>query len=110
MQLTQNYINGIAYKIVGGAIEVHRNLGPGLLESVYQQCFEFELVSRGLKFQSQVRLPVLYKGNDLGGHLMLDILVEDLVVVELKAVDAMIPLYEAQLLSYLKLRKNRRGY
>lgn len=107
--LTQNYINGIAYRIVGGAIEVHKNLGPGLLESVYQQCFEEELSSRNLKFQSQVRVPVLYKGKDLGGHLIVDILVEDLIVVELKAVEAMIPLYQAQLLSYLKLTDKPKG-
>jgi GxxExxY protein len=107
--ITQNYINSIAYKIVGCAIEVHKNLGPGLLESVYQTCLIEELSDTGLIIQSQVYVPIHYKGKDLGGILKLDLLVNNLIIVELKAVDVMIPLYQAQLLSYLKLTSKPKG-
>lgn len=106
---TQKFINNIAYKIVGCAIEVHKHLGPGLLESVYQPCLLDELKSMELKVESQVYVPVKYKGKDLGGILKIDVLVEDLIIVELKAVDVMIPLYKAQLLSYLKLADKPKG-
>ena len=101
--LTQKYVNDLAYKIVGCAIEVHRHLGPGLLESVYHACLIDELEQGGLFVRKQVHLPVHYKGKDLGDTLKLDLLVNDVVIVELKAVELMIPLYKAQLLSYLKL-------
>ena len=107
--LTQKYINNLAYKIVGCAIEVHKHLGPGLLESVYEACFLDELKESGLKVRSQVNVPVIYKGKDLGGTLKLDVLVEDLIIVELKAVENMIPVYQAQLLSYLKLANKCKG-
>ena len=107
--MMQKHINNIAYQIIGGAIEVHKHLGPGLLESVYQLCFEQELALRNLRFQSQVPIPVSYKGKDLGSHLILDILVEDLIVVELKATESISQLYQAQLLSYLKLTQKPKG-
>ena len=106
---TQRSINEIAYKIVGCAIEVHRNLGPGLLESVYELCMIDELSDSGLIVQSQLYVPVKYKSKDLGGKLKLDLLVNELIIVEIKAVDAMIPLYKAQLLSYLKLTGKPKG-
>ena len=106
---TQKYINSLAYKIVGGAIEVHKNLGPGLLESVYETCLIDELHEMGLMVKSQIYVPINYKNRDLGGHLKLDILVNDLIIVELKAVEVMIPLYQAQLLSYLKLTRKPKG-
>ena len=109
MIITQKYINEIAYKIVGGAIEVHKSIVPGLLESVYESCFINELLSLGLNVKSQVCVPVIYKGKDLGGILKLDILVNDLIIVEIKAVEVMIPVYKAQLLSYLKLAKKPKG-
>jgi len=109
MIITQKYINEIAYKIVGGAIEVHKNIGPGLLESVYESCFINELLSLGLNVKSQVCVPVIYKGKDLGGILKLDILVNDLIIVEIKAVEVIIPVYKAQLLSYLKLAQKPKG-
>jgi GxxExxY protein len=102
-------INNLAYKIVGGAIEVHKNLGPGLLESIYEACLLDELRDMGLHIKSQVYVPIIYKNKDLGGHLKLDILVDDIIIVELKAVDVMIPLYKAQLLSYLKLTGKPKG-
>ncbi|MEI8046451.1 MAG: GxxExxY protein [Bacteroidota bacterium] len=107
--ITQKLINDISFKIVGCAIEVHKQLGPGLLESVYQACMIEELKNTGLNVQSQIYIPVYYKGKDLGGQLKLDLLVENLVVVELKAVETIIPLYKAQLLSYLKLAGRPKG-
>ncbi|MBA4410879.1 MAG: GxxExxY protein [Bacteroidota bacterium] len=107
--MTQKYINDIAYKIVGCAIEVHKQLGPGLLESVYETCLIEELKSAGLKVQSQLYVPVNYKGKEVGTPLKLDLLVEDLVIVENKAVEAMIPLFSAQLLTYLKLTGKPKG-
>lgn len=107
--VTQQYINEISYKIIGCAIEVHKNLGPGLLESVYEPCFIDELRSSGLTVASQVYVPVHYKGKDLGGCLKLDLLVNDLIIVEEKAVEQMIPLFKAQLLSYLKLAGKPKG-
>ena len=107
--ITQKYINNIAYAIVGCAIEVHKEIGPGLLESVYESCFIEEMTSAGLNVKSQVHVPVIYKGKDLGGQLKLDLLVNDLIIVEIKAVEAMIPVYKAQLLSYLKLAAKPKG-
>jgi len=107
--VTQKHINGISYKIIGCAIEVHKQLGPGLLESVYELCLIDEMKTSGLSVQSQVYIPVRYKDKDLGGTLKLDLLVNDLIIIELKAVEAMIPLYEAQLLSYLKLSGKPKG-
>jgi GxxExxY protein len=109
MRLTQKYINEIAYKIVGCAIDVHRQLGPGLLESVYETCLIEELVNNGLEVKAQVYSPIIYKGKNLGGQLKLDLLVNDLIIVENKAVEQMIPLFTAQLLTYLKLTNKPKG-
>ena len=109
MKITQQLISDLSYKIIGSAIEVHKQLGPGLLESVYQACLVEELKMRGIKVQPEMVIPVLYKGKNLGGQLRLDLLVEDIIVVELKAVEEMIPLYQAQLLSYLKLTSKPKG-
>ena len=109
MMLTQKYINDISYKIIGCAIEVHRHLGPGLLESVYEVCFVEELVNAGLKVESQVYVPLNYKGKFIGGGFKLDLLVNDLIIIEEKAVEQMIPLYQAQLLTYLKLAGKPKG-
>jgi GxxExxY protein len=107
--ITQKYINEISYKIIGCAIEVHKHLGPGLLESVYEPCFIDEMRSAGLFVKSQIYVPVHYKGKDLGGNLKLDLLINDLIIVEEKAVEQMIPLFKAQLLSYLKLALKPKG-
>jgi GxxExxY protein len=107
--LTQKYINEIAYKSVGCAIEVHKQLGPGLLESVYEACLTDELLTSGLGVDKQVSVPIFYKGKELGCNLVLDLLVDDLIIIELKAVEVMIPVYKAQLLSYLKLSKKPKG-
>ena len=109
MILTQKYINNLSYKIVGCAIEVHKYLGPGLLESVYESCLVDEIIEQGLPFERQVTVPINYKGKDLGSNLILDLLVNDLIIVELKAVEQMIPVFKAQLLSYLKLTGKPKG-
>lgn len=90
-------------KIIGAAIEVHRELAPGLLESAYQLCLARELDLNGLNFQQEVPLPVHYKGVALNGGYRADLIVAKKVIVELKAIDALAPIHEAHLLTYLKL-------
>jgi GxxExxY protein len=107
--ITQKYINDLSYKVVGCAIEVHKYLGPGLLESVYESCLVEEMIEQGLSIERQVPVPINYKGKDLGNNLILDLLVNDLIIVELKAVEQMIPVFKAQLLSYLKLTGKPKG-
>jgi GxxExxY protein len=89
--------------IIGAAIEVHRQLGPGLLESVYEECTREELRLRGVPFKCQIELPVVYKGRQTGGKYRIDLVVADEIVVELKAVERLLSVHEAQLLSYLRL-------
>jgi GxxExxY protein len=95
--------------IIGAAIEVHRELGPGLLESAYEECFCHELHLRSLNFQRQVELPVIYKGLKLDCGYRMDVLVENAVVVELKAIEQIMPIHQAQLLTYLKLTAKKVG-
>ncbi len=102
-------LNIISEKIIGAAMQVHRTLGPGLLESTYEACLKYELEKRGLKVRSQVGLPVIYDGIKINLGYRLDLLVEDSVIVELKAVNQITPVHEAQLLSYLKLSGKRLG-
>lgn len=109
MGVSQKYVNDLSYQIVGCAIEVHKYLGPGLLETVYEACFINELNSKKLANDVQVRVPIKYKNKDLGSYLVIDVLVENLIIVELKAVEQMNPLYKAQLLSYLKLTGKPKG-
>jgi GxxExxY protein len=101
--------NGISAKIIGCAIEVHRELGPGLLESAYEACLAYELAQLGLKVERQKPLPVVYREVKLDCGYRMDMLVEDLVVVELKAVEKLDRIHEAQRLSYLKLSGCRLG-
>jgi len=96
-------------QIIGAAIEVHRALGPGLLESAYEECMCRELDLRGLTFQRQVPLPVEYKGVKLDCGYRLDLIIQDSVVLELKCVEHVLPVHEAQLLTYLKLTRKRIG-
>ena len=96
-------INKITESIIGSAIEVHRSLGPGLLESAYETRLGFELAERGLKVERQKILPLVYKELSLDAGYRLDLLVEDQVVVEIKAVDQLAPIHQAQMLSYLRL-------
>lgn len=102
-------INKITEEIIGSAIEVHRVLGPGLLESAYEECLCYEFSRCGLSFKRQIELPVLYKEVRLNCGYRIDLLVENLVVLELKAVEKVMPIHEAQLLTYLKLIKSPIG-
>ena len=95
--------NQITEKIIGCAIEVHKHLGPGLLEAIYEECFIEELRLEGLRVVSQEKIPLVYKGRVLKSELKLDLLINDCIIVELKAVEEIHPIYKAQLLSYLKL-------
>jgi GxxExxY protein len=95
--------NELSYLVVGAIIEVHRQLGPGLLEHLYQEALEVELELRGIPFERQARVPVRYKGRSLRGVLKLDFLAGGKLVLELKAVETLNPVHEAQLITYLKL-------
>lgn len=93
----------ISREVIGAAIQVHRELGPGLLESAYQQCLAFELQHRGVRFAREVHLPVTYRGNTLDCGYRMDFLVADVIILEIKAVETIHPIHEAQVLSYLRL-------
>ena len=107
--ITQKYINDLAYQIIGCAIEVHKQLGVGLLESIYEAAMLEEFSTLGINAETQVQVPVHYKGKLLTPKLRLDILVEDLIILELKAIDLLIPIHQAQLLSYLKMAQKPKG-
>ena len=96
-------VNKTTESIIGAAIEVHRHLGPGLLESTYEECLCEELLLRGIPFHRQISLPVTYKGKKLDAGYRIDVLVNNEVVVELKAIDAILPIHEAQTLTYMRL-------
>lgn len=99
----------LTHRVIGSAIEVHKNLGPGLLESVYRLCLCYELESRGIAFKHELMVPLLYKNKTLDCGFRLDFLVEDKVIVELKAVESFLPVHEAQLLTYLRLMDKQVG-
>ncbi|MCC5797220.1 MAG: GxxExxY protein [Methylophaga sp.] len=101
--------NELTRAIIGAAIEVHRHIGPGLLEAIYEECLVSELQQKGLKLSNQHSLPLTYKGKQLNSLYRLDLLVEGQVIVELKSVDHLSGLHKAQLLTYLKLAKLRYG-
>jgi GxxExxY protein len=102
-------LNEISGKIVDCAIKVHTALGAGLLESAYEACLVHELRKAGLKVESQVSLPIFYDGIKIDAGYRIDLLVEDAVIVELKAVERLLPIHEAQILSYLKLSNKKLG-
>ena len=103
-------LENIGRKIVDAAYTVHKNLGPGLLEKVYEVCFCHELRKRGLSYKRQLHIPIVYDGIEFEDGLRLDVLVEGLVICELKALEIVNPVWEAQILSHLKLTDNRLGY
>jgi len=107
--MTQKIVNAITYDIIGCAIEVHKELGLGLLESVYEKCLGHVLQENGMKVEYQKAVPVNFRGLKIDADLKFDILVEDLIVVELKAVQDLLPIHEAQLLTYLKLLEKPKG-
>lgn len=107
--MTKAYLNDLSYKITGCAIEVHKHLGPGLLESVYHECMKKELFLREIKFISQLIVPINYKGILIEADYRLDFLIENEIVVELKAMEGILPVHEAQLLTYMKLLQKSKG-
>ena len=101
--------NQLTYDIIECCIEVHKELGPGLLESIYEECLESVLVENGLKVQRQVEVPLFFKGKKLNKGFILYMLINDSVILELKSVETILPIHEAQLVSYLKLSKSQLG-
>ena len=109
MKVTKKYLDELTYKVIGCAIEVHKHLGPGLLESIYEKCFLKELSLRGIQYKCQVWLPMNYKGHKFETELRMDVLVEDILCVELKAQEGILPVHEAILLSYMHMLQKPKG-
>jgi GxxExxY protein len=109
MKLTKSYLKDLSYKINGAAIDVHKEIGAGLLESVYHKCMMRELEFRGIEFESELKVPLFFKGVDLETELRCDLLVEKCIVVELKSVKEFAPIYEAQIMTYMRLLKVPKG-
>ncbi|TND09302.1 MAG: hypothetical protein FD123_1389 [Bacteroidetes bacterium] len=107
--MNQEDYNKLTSSIIDACITVHSLMGPGLLESVYEICLMKELELRGIKAQNQVVIPLVYKGYELSKEFKVDILVEDVIILELKSAEAMIPVYEAQIISYLRLTDKKLG-
>ncbi|WP_428223771.1 GxxExxY protein [Flavobacterium sp.] len=107
--MTKKEVTNLSYKIVGYAIKVHKELGPGLLESVYEQCLKFELERNGFEVKQQLVIKIEYSDLELESTLRVNLLVNDCVVVELKAIENILPVHEAQLLTYMKLLKKPQG-
>ena len=107
--MTQKYLNDLTYTIIGAAIEVHKEIGPGLLESIYEKCLVHLLKQKGLKIIQQQKVPLIFRGLYLECYLRFDLLVEDLIIVEIKTIDCLLPIHEAQLLTYLKLLEKPKG-
>jgi len=103
MQNSQDNINELTEKVIGAAIEVHRRLGPGLLESAYEACLAYELSARGIPFERQVELPVKYKEVEIDCGYRIDILVDKTLILELKASEGVLPIHRAQILTYMQL-------
>ena len=103
MKITKTFLKDLIYKVNGAAIEVHKELGPGLLESVYHKCLKKELSLRKIEFKSELIVAVNYKGLELDTELRCDLFVEGILPVELKAVDAILPVHEAQIMTYMNL-------
>ncbi|MCT3835716.1 GxxExxY protein [Elizabethkingia anophelis] len=107
--LTKKYLNDLTYEIIGCAIEVHKVLGRGLLESIYHQCLIEELKHRKINFLTEMEVPITYRGKQLNVDFRCDLFVEQCIVVELKSVQEIIPTFEAQLLTYMKLLQSPKG-
>jgi GxxExxY protein len=103
MRIDPEAYNHITGKILAAAIEVHRALGPGLLESIYIPCLHYELTARNLRFAAQRSFPIVYKGMSIAGGYRIDLIVEDVIVVEVKSIAAILPVHESQLQTYLRI-------
>jgi GxxExxY protein len=107
--MTKTYLDNLTYRILGAAIEVHKHLGPGLLESVYQKCLMRELELRNIEFKSQILTELNYKECLVPAELRCDLLVENAIVIELKACESTLPVHEGQLLTYMRLLQKPKG-
>jgi GxxExxY protein len=107
--MTKKYLDQLTYNIIGACIEVHKALGPGLLENVYEECLKVEFRLRGINFTNQQKIPVHYKGLTMETLLRCDFLIENAILLEIKAIKALTPLNEAQLISYMKLLQKPKG-
>ena len=107
--MTQKSLNDLSHRIIGAAIEVHKELGPGLLESIYEKCLTHLLRKSGLHLVTQQKVPLVFRGLHLDCDLRFDLMVEDSIIVEIKAIDCLMPIHEAQLLTYLKLLEKPKG-
>ena len=109
MSITKSCIKYLTYQVNGAAIEVHKTIGPGLLESIYHRCLMHELSLRNIKFVSEVQVPIQYKQIEFGVNLRCDLLIESCMVVEIKSTEAIMPVHEAQILTYMKLARCPKG-
>lgn len=107
--MTKRYLTELTYEIIGATIDVHKALGPGLLESIYHKCMKYEFDLRNLHFHSEFIVPVNYKGLDIDTALYCDFLVEDAIVLEIKSVSEVLPVHTAQLMTYMKLLEKPKG-
>lgn len=107
--MTKKEVTQLSYEIIGLAIKVHKNLGPGLLESIYEECFKYELLKNGYDVKQQLIANIIYEGIEMNTKLIVDLLVNDLVAIEIKAQEETLPVHEAQLLTYMKVLKKPQG-
>ena len=107
--MTKKEVTQLSYEIIGLAIKVHKNLGPGLLESIYEECLKYELLKNGYDVKQQLTVNIIYEGIEMNTKLIVDLLVNDLVVIEIKAQEETLPVHEAQLLTYMKVLKKPQG-
>jgi GxxExxY protein len=107
--LTKSYLTDLTYQVTGAAIEVHKKIGPGLMESVYHKCLAKEMELRGISFESEFKIPYLYKGFDLDIDFRCDFWVEDILVIEIKSCDEVHPIHIAKLINYMNLLESPKG-
>ena len=107
--ITKSYLTDLTYQINGAAIEVHKFLGPGLLESVYHRCLKKELNLRGISFKSELLVPIVFKDLEIETDLRCDLFIENCIVLELKAIEIILPIHHAQLMTYMKLLESPKG-
>ena len=107
--MTRRGVTQLSYEIIGLAITVHKNLGPGLLESIYEECLKYELIKNGYSVKQQFVVPIIYDGIEMSTKLIIDLLVNDCIVIEIKAQEETLPVHEAQLLTYMKVLKMPQG-
>lgn len=109
MRITKKYLDELTYKVNGAAIEVHQHLGAGLLESVYHECLKHELKLQGIVYETEVEIPIKYKGVTINSSLRCDLFIENILTVELKSVKQVLPIHESQLISYMQLLGSPKG-